>query len=181
MNIYVSHLSWGTKGDSLQNLFSQYGEVSSANVITDRRNGRSRGFGFVEMPNDAEGQAAIDALDGTDFEGKTIGVNVAKPKADRPAAVTAAATVAAATAATGDTDFPRGIYHPCFMRLRQGSLFARSVRATGSSPEGAAYRKGAGGRRGIGRKGETAGRTGRGCQAGAHGDHTRISPESRRG
>lgn len=181
MNIYVSHLSWGTKGDSLQNLFSQYGEVSSANVITDRETGRSRGFGFVEMPNDAEGQAAIDALDGTDFEGKTIGVNVAKPKADRPAAVTAAATVAAATAATGDTDFPRGIYHPCFMRLRQGSLFARSVRATGSSPEGAAYRKGAGGRRGIGRKGETAGRTGRGCQAGAHGDHTRISPESRRG
>ena len=76
MNIYVSHLSWGTKGDSLQNLFSQYGEVSSANVITDRETGRSRGFGFVEMPNDAEGQAAIDALDGTDFEGKTIGVNV---------------------------------------------------------------------------------------------------------
>lgn len=69
MNIYVSHLSWGTKGDSLQNLFSQYGEVSSANVITDRETG----------------QAAIDALDGTDFEGKTIGVNVAKPKADRPA------------------------------------------------------------------------------------------------
>ena len=85
MNIYVSHLSWGTKGDSLQNLFSQYGEVSSANVITDRETGRSRGFGFVEMPNDAEGQAAIDALDGTDFEGKTIGGNVAKPKADRPA------------------------------------------------------------------------------------------------
>ena len=85
MNIYVSHLSWGTKSDSLQNLFSQYGEVSSANVITDRETGRSRGFGFVEMPNETEGQAAIDALDGTDFEGKTIGVNVAKPKADRPA------------------------------------------------------------------------------------------------
>ena len=77
MNIYVSHLSWGTKSDSLQNLFSQYGEVSSANVITDRETGRSRGFGFVEMPNETEGQAAIDALDG--------GVNVAKPKADRPA------------------------------------------------------------------------------------------------
>ena len=68
MNIYVSHLSWGTKSDSLQNLFSQYGEVSSANVITDRETGRSRGFGFVEMPNETEGQAAIDALDGTDFE-----------------------------------------------------------------------------------------------------------------
>ena len=52
MNIYVSHLSWGMKSDSLQNLFSQYGEVSSANVITDRETGRSRGFGFVEMPND---------------------------------------------------------------------------------------------------------------------------------
>ena len=78
MNIYVSHLSWGTKSDSLQNLFSQYGEVSSANVITDRETGRSRGFGFVEMPNETEGQAAIDALDGTDFEGKTIGVNVRK-------------------------------------------------------------------------------------------------------
>ena len=49
MNIYVSHLSWGTKSDSLQNLFSQYGEVSSANVITDRETGRSRGFGFVEL------------------------------------------------------------------------------------------------------------------------------------
>ena len=78
MNIYVSHLSWGTKSDSLQNLFSQYGEVSSANVITDRETGRSRGFGFVEMPNETEGQAAIDALDGTDFEGKTIGVNVGR-------------------------------------------------------------------------------------------------------
>ena len=62
MNIYVSHLSWGTKGDSLQNLFSQYGEVSSANVITDRETGRSRGFGFVEMPNDAEGRQACRRL-----------------------------------------------------------------------------------------------------------------------
>ena len=85
MNIYVSNLSWGTKSDSLQDLFSQYGEVTSANVITDRETGRSRGFGFVEMPNDAEGQAAIDALNNTDFEGKTIGVNVARPKAERPA------------------------------------------------------------------------------------------------
>lgn len=84
MNIYVSHLSWGTKSDSLQDLFAQYGEVSSANIITDRETGRSRGFGFVEMPNDEEGQAAIDALNNTDFEGQTISVNVARPKTERP-------------------------------------------------------------------------------------------------
>lgn len=83
MNIYVSNLSYGTSADSLQNLFAGYGEVSSANVITDRETGRSRGFGFVEMPNDTEGQKAIDELNNTDFEGKTITVNVARPKADR--------------------------------------------------------------------------------------------------
>lgn len=80
MNIYVSSPELGYERRQLAEPFLQYGEVSSANVITDRETGRSRGFGFVEMPNDAEGQAAIDALDGTDFEGKTIGVNVAKPK-----------------------------------------------------------------------------------------------------
>lgn len=85
MNIYVSHLSWGTTSERLQDLFSKYGEVSSANVITDRETGRSRGFGFVEMPNDNEGQAAIEALNETEFEGRTIGVNVARPKEDRPA------------------------------------------------------------------------------------------------
>lgn len=85
MNIYVSHLSWGTKNDSLQNLFAQYGEVTSATVITDRETGRSRGFGFVEMPNDEEGQKAIDALNNTQFEGQTISVNVARPREERPA------------------------------------------------------------------------------------------------
>ena len=84
MNIYVSNLSWGTQSDSLNDLFSQYGEVSSANIITDRETGRSRGFGFVEMADDSEGQAAIDALNGTDFEGKTINVSVARPREERP-------------------------------------------------------------------------------------------------
>lgn len=56
MNIYVSNLSWGTSSESLQNLFAQFGEVSSANVITDRETGRSRGFGFVEMSDDGEGR-----------------------------------------------------------------------------------------------------------------------------
>lgn len=83
MNIYISNINFRTETESLQNLFAQYGEVSSANIITDRETGRSRGFGFVEMANDAEGQQAIDALNGTDFEGKTITVNVARPKTER--------------------------------------------------------------------------------------------------
>lgn len=83
MNIYVSNLSYDTTSDSLQGLFAEYGEVTSANVITDRETGRSRGFGFVEMPNDAEGQKAIDGLNGTEFEGKTINVNVARPRTER--------------------------------------------------------------------------------------------------
>ena len=59
MNIYVSHLSWNTDSDSLQQLFSQFGEVTSSRIITDRESGRSRGFGFVEMTSDEEGQKAI--------------------------------------------------------------------------------------------------------------------------
>ena len=61
----------------------QFGEVASANVITDRETGRSRGFGFVEMPNEEEGQKAIDQLNGTSFEGQTITVNVARPREER--------------------------------------------------------------------------------------------------
>ncbi|MDD4760618.1 MAG: RNA-binding protein [Bacteroidaceae bacterium] len=84
MNIYVSNLNWNTVDDSLQNLFAEYGEVSSAKIITDRETGRSRGFGFVEMPNDEEGQKAIDTLNETEFEGKTINVAVARPREDKP-------------------------------------------------------------------------------------------------
>ena len=83
MNIYVSHLNFATKDDSLLNLFAEYGEVSSASIIMDRETGRSRGFGFVEMPNDAEGRKAIEALNDTEFEGKVIGVNIARPKTER--------------------------------------------------------------------------------------------------
>ncbi|MDR1416611.1 MAG: RNA-binding protein [Prevotellaceae bacterium] len=82
MNIYVSNLNFSTTSESLQELFAEHGEVTSAKIITDRETGRSRGFGFVEMPNDAEGQAAISELNEANFEGKTIGVNVARPKTE---------------------------------------------------------------------------------------------------
>ena len=82
MNIYVSNLNFSTTSESLQELFAAYGEVTSAKIITDRETGRSRGFGFVEMSDDTEGQNAISGLNGTDFEGKTINVNVARPKTE---------------------------------------------------------------------------------------------------
>lgn len=84
MNIYVANLSWGTTSDALQEFFSQFGEVSSANIITDRETGRSRGFGFVEMPNEEEGKKAIEETNNVEFEGKTIAVSVARPREERP-------------------------------------------------------------------------------------------------
>ncbi len=82
-NVYVGNLSFDSNEDGLRTLFEQYGTVHSANVITDRNTGRSRGFGFVEM--DTEGaDAAIAALDGTDFDGRPLKVNEAKPRESRP-------------------------------------------------------------------------------------------------
>lgn len=82
--LYVGKLSFNTTNDSLNALFAQFGTVVSAEVATDRETGRSRGFGFVEMENDADAQKAIETLDGKDFEERTIVVNVAKPREDRP-------------------------------------------------------------------------------------------------
>ena len=73
MNIYVSHLSWGTSSEGLGNLFMQFGEVASANVITDRETGRSRGFGFVEMPNEEEsGRLPVSAALGSCGKGNRL-------------------------------------------------------------------------------------------------------------
>lgn len=83
MNIYVSNLSFNTESESLQELFSEYGEVTSSKIITDRETGRSRGFGFIEMTNESEGQSAISELHETDFEGKTINVSIARPRTER--------------------------------------------------------------------------------------------------
>ena len=81
--LYVGNLNYRTEQESLRSLFSQYGEVVSATVLTDRDTGRSRGFGFVEMADEDSAQAAIQALNGTEFEGRTLKVNEARERSDR--------------------------------------------------------------------------------------------------
>ena len=83
MNIYVGNLPYGMDDATLEALYAEHGEVSSAQVIMDRDTGRSRGFGFVEMPDDAAAQAAIDATNGTELDGRSLNVNQARPKPDR--------------------------------------------------------------------------------------------------
>jgi RNA recognition motif-containing protein len=80
MNIYVGNVSWNVSSEDLQELFTPYGEVASAKVATDRQTGRSRGFGFVEMPNDEEAKAAIEGLNQAEVDGRNIVVNESKPK-----------------------------------------------------------------------------------------------------
>ena len=83
--LFIGKLSYDTTDASLQTEFAKYGQVVSASVIIDRATSQSKGFGFVEMQDDAGAQAAIAALDGKEFEGRTIVVNVARPREDRPA------------------------------------------------------------------------------------------------
>lgn len=84
MNIYVGNLAYRTNEDELRQLFSQFGEVSSVKIITDRDTGQSKGFGFVEMPNQSEAEAAINNLNETDLGGRNLRVNEARPRTDRP-------------------------------------------------------------------------------------------------
>jgi len=81
--LYVGGLPYSVTDDRLEELFSEHGTVESARVITDRMTGRSRGFGFVEMSSQEEAQQAIDKLNGTDLEGRSLTVNEAKPKEQR--------------------------------------------------------------------------------------------------
>jgi RNA recognition motif-containing protein len=82
VNIFVSNLSFKFNEDSLNQLFQQYGTVNSSKIITDKFTGKSRGFGFVEMPNDEEGHKAIEALNETEHDGRSISVSVAKPRTE---------------------------------------------------------------------------------------------------
>ncbi len=81
--LYVGNLSYDTSDSDLQQLFEQYGSVQSAQVIMDRDSGRSKGFGFVEMSNDQEGEAAIAGLNGKEVGGRSLTVNEARPREDR--------------------------------------------------------------------------------------------------
>lgn len=80
MNIYVGNLSWNLKDQDLSNLFASHGEVVSAKIVTDKFTNRSKGFGFVEMANDDQAQAAIAALNGSEVDGRNIVVNESRPK-----------------------------------------------------------------------------------------------------
>ena len=81
--LFVGNLSFNTTEDALRDVFSQHGEVRSVAIITDRLTGRSRGFGFIEMDDDAAADAAVEALNGQDCDGRALTVNEARPRTDR--------------------------------------------------------------------------------------------------
>ena len=83
MNIYVGNLSYNTTDSSLKAAFEAFGEVTSAQVVMDRETARSRGFGFVVMPSDEEARAAMEALNGSDLDGRALNVNEARPRTER--------------------------------------------------------------------------------------------------
>ena len=85
MNIYIGNLPYNVSEDELREAFAEFGQVDRANIINDKFTGRSKGFGFVEMPNASEAEKAIETMNETDFKGRTIKVNEARPREERPA------------------------------------------------------------------------------------------------
>ena len=83
MKLFVGGISWNVEEDQLKELFAKFGEVASVKIIMDRETGKSKGFGFVEMPNDEEAKSSIAGLNDTQLDGKNIGVNVAEEKKPR--------------------------------------------------------------------------------------------------
>ncbi len=84
MNIFIAGLSYRINDADLKELFTEYGEIASAKVIMDKQTGRSKGYGFVEMNDDAAGQKAIEELNGAEYDGRTISVSVAREREERP-------------------------------------------------------------------------------------------------
>lgn len=80
MNIYVGNLPYKTEKESLQEAFEEFGEVESVDIIVDRRSGRSRGYGFVSMPNEGESKDAVEALNGSELDGRNLRVDFSRPK-----------------------------------------------------------------------------------------------------
>jgi len=85
MNIYIGNLAYTVTEDELRDAFSEFGQVDSASIIIDKFSGRSKGFGFVDMPDSSEAREAIESLNDKDLNGRTIKVNEAKPREERPA------------------------------------------------------------------------------------------------
>lgn len=85
MNIYVGNLTYDATENDLRNLFGEHGTVTKINVITDKMSGKSKGFAFVEMENDEDGQKAIDKLNNAELQGRNLKVNIARPRTERPA------------------------------------------------------------------------------------------------
>lgn len=84
MNIYVGNIPYSMTEEELKNIFAQYGEVTSVRLVSDRETGRAKGFGFVEMADDAQANAAIEAVNGSEQGGRPLKVNEAKPREERP-------------------------------------------------------------------------------------------------
>ena len=84
MNIFIAGLSYNISDSDLGEMFTEYGEVTSAKIITDKDSGRSKGYGFVEMEDEAAGNKAIEELNGTEIDGRTISVSVARPRSEAP-------------------------------------------------------------------------------------------------
>lgn len=85
MNIYVGNLTYDVTENDLRDLFGEHGTVSKVNIIMDKMTGKSKGFAFVEMDNDSDGQKAIDELNNAELQGRNLKVNLARPRAERPA------------------------------------------------------------------------------------------------
>ncbi len=84
MNIYVGNLNYNLSEEELNEIFSEYGEVTSVKIVKDRETGRAKGFGFVEMANEDEGEKAVEELDGAEVGGRNMKVNKARPRPERP-------------------------------------------------------------------------------------------------
>jgi RNA recognition motif-containing protein len=84
MKIFIANLNYNLREETLQEIFEPYGEVSSVNIVTDRQSGRSKGFGFVEMPNDDEAASAIEAINNTEVEGRNLVVKESEERPQRP-------------------------------------------------------------------------------------------------